>query len=182
MALELNDLIQVYDDVLEKNQCEELINFYEKNSTNQERVDNSGVPTFTQLNLTEIGKDMKIHKDIVSKIFEYKKIYYDYICDECFPSNNTFEKIKIKKYETTGKDFFDTHVDVKDHASSKRYLSFLFYLNDVEEGGETIFKGLTIKPKIGRMIVFPPLWMYPHKGCVPISNEKYIMSSYLHYK
>jgi hypothetical protein len=30
--------------------------------------------------------------------------------------------------------------------------------------------------------MFPPLWMFPHKGESPISNPKYIISTYLHYK
>ena len=28
---------------------------------------------------------------------------------------------------------FDTHVDVQDHASARRFLSFMWYLNDVPE-------------------------------------------------
>jgi hypothetical protein len=77
---------------------------------------------------------------------------------------------------------FDTHVDVQDYASARRYLAFLWYLNDVEDGGKTVFTGLTIAPKRGTLIVFPPLWMFPHKGEPPISGPKYILSGYLHYK
>ncbi|BCV07817.1 MAG: hypothetical protein CM15mL3_0380 [Kanaloavirus sp.] len=59
----------------------------------------------------------------------------------------------------------------------------LFYLNDVEEGGKTIFpyhhKEFT--PVKGSVIIFPPTWEYPHLGEPPASNPKYIMSSYLHY-
>jgi hypothetical protein len=58
----------------------------------------------------------------------------------------------------------------------------MWYLNDVEEGGETVFEGFIIKPKIGSMLVFPPLWLFPHRGNPPISNTKYILSTYLHYK
>lgn len=69
-----------------------------------------------------------------------------------------------------------------DYATSRRFLSFFWYLNDVDQGGETVFDDLIIQPKTGRMVVFPPLWMFPHKGCIPISNEKYLLSTYLHYK
>jgi hypothetical protein len=58
----------------------------------------------------------------------------------------------------------------------------MWYLNDVDNGGETVFEELFIRPKLGTMIVFPPLWMFPHRGNPPISNLKYIMSTYLHYK
>ena len=77
---------------------------------------------------------------------------------------------------------FDTHVDVMDYNSARRFLSFFWYLNDVEIGGETRFYNLEITPKKGTLVVFPPLWMFPHKGEPPLSGEKYLLSTYLHYK
>ena len=58
----------------------------------------------------------------------------------------------------------------------------MWYLNDVENGGETEFLNVSIKPKAGTLVVFPPLWMFPHKGNAPISGSKYLLSTYLHYK
>jgi prolyl 4-hydroxylase len=29
------------------------------------------------------------------------------------------------------------------------------------------------------MLIFPPYWMYQHAGLPPLSNEKYILSTYL---
>jgi len=43
------------------------------------------------------------------------------------------------------------------------------------------FSDLIIKPKKGTLIIFPPLWMFPHKGNPPISESKYLLSTYLHY-
>jgi len=76
-----------------------------------------------------------------------------------------------------------THVDVTDHASAKRFISFQIYLTDVKVGGETEFPTLDtkIKCKKGRLVMFPPFWMFPHKGNPPISNPKYLLGSYLHY-
>ena len=78
---------------------------------------------------------------------------------------------------------FDLHVDASDSATAPRCLAMLFYLNDVEEGGLTVFPfhDLEIKPKKGEVVVFPPTWEYPHLGQAPISNDKYIMSTYLHH-
>jgi hypothetical protein len=56
-----------------------------------------------------------------------------------------------------------------------------WYLNDVEEGGETIFdigEEVTVKPKAGNVVCFPPYYLFPHKGCTPISGPKYVVSSY----
>jgi hypothetical protein len=58
----------------------------------------------------------------------------------------------------------------------------MWYLNDVESGGNTVFGDVIITPKKGTLVMFPPLWMYPHRGEPPLSGPKYIMSAYLHYK
>jgi hypothetical protein len=64
-----------------------------------------------------------------------------------------------------------------------RVLAFLYYLNDVEEGGETEFhyQGIKVKPKQGSLIIFPAGFTHSHKGHIPISHEKYVISSWLMY-
>jgi len=186
MVVELNDFIHVYDDVLEPNVCQFLIDFFEESSDKHERIEQNAKPNFTQFNLTENCKNSQeveqVHNHIITKIFEYKKKYYEFVDSRCFPEQHNFEQFRIKKYNNDGNDLFDTHVDVMDYDSSRRFLSFFWYLNDVERGGETVFSDMTILPKIGRMVVFPPLWTFPHRGNSPISNEKYLLSTYLHYK
>ena len=68
---------------------------------------------------------------------------------------------------------------------SDRVLAWMMYLNNDFEGGETEFPhhNLTVKPKTGTVLVFPPTWQYPHRG-IPVEsgNPKYILSTYLHYQ
>ena len=54
----------------------------------------------------------------------------------------------------------------------------MFYLNDVEEGGETEFynQKVKIKPKKGTCVIFPTYNTHLHKGHIPISNDKYILN------
>lgn len=184
--IRLNDLIHVYDDTLEPYVCNFLIDFFDKSESLHQPYLNDGCAKFTQINLTENYKSneelIQIHTYIVKKIFEYKSKYYNYIDSRVFPDKHALEQIKIKKYNNDGEDMFKTHVNVTDHEKSRRFLSYLWYLNDVETGGETKFQDLTVKPKTGRLIMFPPMWMFPHSGEPPISGVKYIMSAYLHYK
>jgi prolyl 4-hydroxylase len=185
MAIELNDYIKVYDNVLDSITCRYLIDVFENNSDKHERVENNSKPNFTQFNLTENRKITEqvdnIHNYLIAKVYEYKRNYCQLFNDICFPQKHNFEQFRIKKYFPEKEDQFDTHVDVLDYSSSRRYLAFLWYLNDVAEGGETVFENLSITPKVGSMLVFPPLWLFVHKGNPPISNIKYIMSTYLHY-
>ncbi len=62
-----------------------------------------------------------------------------------------------------------------------RTLLFMFYLNDVEEGGSTDFyyQQRSIKPKQGRMVIAPGYFTHTHRGTVPESSDKYILTSWI---
>ena len=100
-----------------------------------------------------------------------------------WPKTYRYENLRIKRFLCDTNQQHDTHVDVGNVDTAKRFLAFLVYLNDVEEGGETNFLGINkkLKPKRGRGIIFPPLWMVPHQGQPTISEDKYIFSTYLNY-
>jgi hypothetical protein len=65
--------------------------------------------------------------------------------------------------------------------TSKRAFVFSIYLNDVEEGGETEFLHFSkrVKPKTGRIVIWPAAFPYLHRGNPPLSGEKYILTSWL---
>lgn len=184
-VMDVKRFIQVYDNCIEENICKELINFFENNPNKHERVENERVPNFTQFNITQnlnISQRInQLHNYLIEVVLYYKSKYYNLMPDFCFPESHSFEQFRIKKYNNDGNDMFDEHVDVTDYLSSRRFLSLFWYLNDVDEGGETVFSDLTIKPQTGKLVIFPPLWMFPHKGNPPISNTKYLLSTYLHY-
>jgi hypothetical protein len=62
-----------------------------------------------------------------------------------------------------------------------RVLVYTVYLNDVEEGGETEFLHFSkrVKPKTGRIVIWPAGFPYLHRGNPPLSGEKYILTSWL---
>ena len=75
----------------------------------------------------------------------------------------------------------DEEVDI--NQNKKREFVYIFYLNDVYEGGETeIISGLgiKIKPKKGSLLIFPASSLYIHKGHVPISNDKFIITGWIY--
>ncbi|QFU23244.1 2OG-Fe(II) oxygenase [Shewanella eurypsychrophilus] len=62
-----------------------------------------------------------------------------------------------------------------------RVVLYMFYLNDVEEGGETEFfyQNRKLKPKKGTMVIAPAGFTHSHRGNKPISNDKYIATSWV---
>lgn len=62
-----------------------------------------------------------------------------------------------------------------------RVLLFMYYLNTVEEGGETefYFQQRKIAPLEGRMVIAPAGFTHTHKGHVPLSGDKLILTSWV---
>lgn len=178
------DFIRTYSDVLDHTTCQTIIQVFES-SDQKERIENDGRPNFTQVNLnniTEINKFVQLLSyRFCDAMRKYKEEYQDFT--DWWPNKIFFEQLRVKKYDPDSEDFFNLHVDVQDHDSAKRYLAFLCYLNDDFEGGETRFPyhDLSIAPELGKVLVFPPTWQYPHIGFPVSQKPKYILSTYLHY-
>ncbi|WP_076415481.1 2OG-Fe(II) oxygenase [Shewanella sp. UCD-KL12] len=62
-----------------------------------------------------------------------------------------------------------------------RVVLYMFYLNDVEEGGETEFyyQNRKVKPAKGTMVIAPAGFTHSHRGNTPISQDKYIATSWM---
>jgi Rps23 Pro-64 3,4-dihydroxylase Tpa1-like proline 4-hydroxylase len=82
--------------------------------------------------------------------------------------------------------FYKSHIDnfgSSDEYENERIITFIWYLNDVRNGGETHFiqTGLKIKPKVGRLAIFPSNSPFFHEGLCTQEN-KYIISTWLEVK
>lgn len=176
-------MIQEYENFLERSWCEDLILCFNANSDLHERVENVGLPTFTQLNITQHQIKYELQEKVMKRIvglLDFTRSKYPYL-----PEVNGMEQFRIKQYEANTEDRFDWHVDVTDYESARRVLALQFYLNTIQEGGRTIFtigqQERIISPEEGKALVFPPMWMFPHRGEPCISENKYILTTYLHY-
>jgi hypothetical protein len=90
--------------------------------------------------------------------------------------------IKLQKTEI-GEAYHRWHNEVANTDTAGRILTFIAYLNDVEEGGETefLYYPKRVKPKQGKIIVFPGGFTHTHRGNPNISNEKYILTGWIEY-
>jgi hypothetical protein len=88
----------------------------------------------------------------------------------------------IQKYEKCkGKYIYHNDFSVNFEKKAYRVVTFIWYLNNVTEGGETEFWGnYTIKPEKGKLVFFPASWCYPHRGKMPISDDKYIITNWFY--
>jgi len=183
----MRDYIIVADNMLPKNICEYAINLFDQSVNYHENHKTDGYD-FTQLNVTQHSSNdsgcKNLHNLLIQASLNALKYYKQSISESAFwPDKTALEEFRIKKYLPNTNNRFDEHIDAANLSTSKRYLVFFWYLNDVIEGGETQFPKLdiSVKPVAGRVLMFPPMWMFPHKANKTISNPKYMIGSYLHF-
>lgn len=187
--MQLADLVRIYPGRLSVEDCQQLIEGFEDRAADHVIHQGEGsAPRFAELNLTQCWE--KGHELAFGAILPAFESYSRdlKITAQQWPEDLAFEELRMKRYRAGTDDCFPEHVDVGDHASARRFLSALLYLNDVEEGGETEFLpwgddhvSRSWFPRAGSVLVFPPLWPWLHAGRPPLSGPKYILSTYLHY-
>ena len=140
----------------------------------------------TEINLREVSWS-KWNNLCSKKLNEAIKLYADHCLKKCH--NDYFHSIgsvydhgyQLQKYMKEH-EYFKWHNDGSVNNHEHRVVTFLWYLNDVHEGGETYFFNCKVKPKKGSLVLFPAFWNYNHKGETPISNDKYIITGWLFIK
>ena len=90
------------------------------------------------------------------------------------------EPLKIARYPLGG--HFEWHSDNLGNGVTTRVITVLWYLNSVDEGGETEYpwQNVSVKPVEGRLLICPVSWTHVHRGAPPVSDPKYIAITQLH--
>ena len=189
------DIIRVFDNTLPKEFCEELIEMYENHPMKHQGTCGANKVMLDVKNTIDLYISSKPDlKEFDAKLHQYLTPYITkYISrleeqtraksKSFFPFERTGmvdDGYNMKKYEiNTGR--FNWHRDDKVTTSgTTRNVAIIWYLNDVQEGGYTeFFDGTKIQPVQGRLLMFPATWTFGHQGVPPVSNEKYIITSFL---
>lgn len=94
----------------------------------------------------------------------------------------TVQPCQLQKYDANDGGYPAWHCEYSAHnGCEKRILTYMFYLNDVYEGGETQFlnQEIAVTPRAGTLCIFPAWSTHYHKGNKPISNDKMIGTSWI---
>lgn len=176
----LRDFVAVYENVLSGELCDQLVERFEAASDRHVSRTMRDIRAFTELNIDELPD----WRDTLETLEQTaRECYARYRAEHpgMFPPAHEFESFRVKRYRPGHGEVFARHVDGYDAVTALRFLVLFWYLNDVNEGGETWFPELRmrVRPRRGRVLMFPPFWMYEHAGLKPVSNNKYIIGSYL---
>lgn len=185
LGLDLNFYVRTYDQSLDRGLCRQMIDSFNTLQDHQHR-NGRGVraglegSAWTELNVGKVADEAFMNKFRVLVDGSLTQYNRDVALPIAIPNSKKFASPVMKRYRPGVQEQFQLHFDALNHVAN-RYMVLMWYLNDVEKGGETHFPQLnrSVAPKTGRLLMFPPYWMYQHEGRPPESGEKYIISTYL---
>ena len=183
-------LIYENENSLSDELCRDIIELFEDDKDNGKYQGvtggglNKSIKDTTDLVITNYPRwdnvNLCLKKELQKNIVEYIKRMNGKINHPVINDRNlsTFSMQMQKYNKNEGK--YTYHNDARTEKERTRVITFIWYLNDVTDGGETeIWKDLKIKPTTGKLLLFPSCWTFPHRGNVPISSDKYIITGWL---
>lgn len=176
------DLVMEIPSNLSRDVCLEIIDKFEKDGRKVDGVTGGG-----------LNKDVKNSKDLpIHRLQEWDKICeyldaklksnlleYDNFVKSKFPQDMPPIGINILKhsgYQIQKSGYYRWHIDESVGFGRMRLVTYIWYLNTIEEGGETGFHFKKVKPEEGKFVMFPATWDYPH--CGYDTENKYIITGW----
>ncbi len=187
--------------------CNEIIDMFNEEECKRPGVTRGGLnfnvkDTLDYEILVNNPKWSKIRQCLIDELIYNIKIYIDLLDTDAYRSlpidikrSNikglykeldiealSFNTLMIQQYKSNkGRYIYHNDFSIDWKLSRYRVLTYIWYLNDVNDGGETIiWDNHKIKPTTGKLLLFPATWTYPHSGLMPISNDKYIITGWVY--
>ena len=171
--------------------CDSLIEYFESNPVKHQKGSttegvnlqkkNSFDISIAPKEINEVGNE--VFKDYFNQLFD---CYKDYVIQwpflERIRKNLEIGRFNLQRYKS-GEHFNQVHTERVSLESDHRVLTWMTYLNDVEDGGSTYFThyDLEVSPRKGLTLIWPAEWTHAHKGNVLNSGSKYIITGWLYF-
>ena len=196
------DTIGIFPNALSKDFCRDLINTFESDEAGPLKSQGQTINGVDTNYKNTLDTDLCVHEVFNRFAAEITFVSNDCIDEYIWKWDNQADPIynsvllfgegthypiwNMQKYKKGEGHYNSAHVEALNgfppgEGRSYRILTSMFYLNDVEEGGETKFpySNLSFKPKAGTFLCWPAGWPWVHLGATPLSSDKYIVTSWL---
>ena len=188
MLQSFSDLIYENNNALKPKVCEDIIQRFRHDDRKAPGITTSGkvMPELKKsmdLAISDLDEwediDRTLFQSLTENHEEYAKRILEIIGKPLWSSEIKDTGYNIKRYRQN--DYYNWHVDCQTYIEGwTRTIAGIWYLNEVEEGGETEFAfGHKVVPETGKLILFPATWNFPHRGLSPIKGNKYIITSFV---
>ena len=188
MLQSFSDLIYENNHALTTETCEEIIQRFRHDDRKAPGITTSGevMPELKKsmdLGISDLdeweGIDQTLYQSLAENLEKYSKQTTKITGQPLWSSNIQDSGYNVKRYRPD--DYYNWHIDCQTYQNGwTRTVACIWYLNAVEEGGETEFAfGHKVVPSTGKLILFPATWNFPHRGLSPIKGNKYIITSFV---
>ena len=187
----IENFIGIYDNYILEQDCKNVIKFFEREAkfnqtVNRQVFENAPVLQKSDDQYFAGSNNLKVWwTDLKNVMINFDIAWNKYLNDtgakEAYGCDFNLTQIKIQKTLPT-QGYHKWHIEHNPgYESQKRAFVYSIYLNDVDEGGETEFLHYSkrVKPKTGRIVIWPAGFPYIHRGNPPLSGEKYIITSWM---
>ena len=177
-----DELVYVTENKLDKDFCKHCIEKFNKDEDRYQGVVGSGenLEMKQSIDLRISNNDNWKEEDNIfytsfkDTLQSYKEWLSHPFPDDCL--RGRIEDTGYQIQETKPGEFYTWHQDGMD----SRILTIIWYLNDINEDGYTEFyTGLKIQPEMGKILMFPALWPWVHRGYPPKYETKYICTGWI---
>jgi len=185
----LGNFVGVFKNAFTKEYCEKAIKHYEDmvqaghghTRFSTEKVDRTAKDD-TQLFTDDIDYiPLRTAKYEFNELFwnKYYPIYEQEYSAVKYSGRHSNYHYKIQKTKIGG-GYHNWHYESSEREVCHRLLTWILFLNDVNEGGETefLYQHMRIKPEQGTLIIWPAGFTHTHRGNPPLSNDKYIVTGW----
>jgi hypothetical protein len=190
-TVNITNFIGVYDNYITEQECNKAIKLYEdqnkfNNTVNRIGGERASVLQKQDQQFFAAPNNLSVWwESLKPMMLNFDLAWNHYIqntgAGDAYGVPFHFTDMKIQKTLPT-EGYHVWHIEHgKGHGNEPRAFVFSVYLNDVEDGGETEFLHFSkrVKPKTGRIVIWPAAFPYVHRGNSPLSGEKYILTSWM---
>ena len=178
------DFIYVERDALPKSFCNNVIEKFEQDDRKRQGQVGGGVQLdikrSSDLSISELDDWKSYDQAFFKSLNGGLKKYIRFLPEEYMKHRALSELGNDTGYQiqrTQPNDYYIWHHD----QTTTRLVTFIWYLNDVKDGGYTEFiDGTRIQPEAGKLIIFPATWDFLHRGVSPKTETKYLCTGWVH--
>ena len=163
--------------------CDDLIEFHKNNME------------YKNLGMSIGANEMKKSTDVTifpasqnPSVLMYRKLLFGYMREYNTAYDNPLAELTIAdgfniQHYKPGEGYLNWHSERSIHLTHQRALTFMTYLNDVEDGGGTEFKYQVLRhnAKKGKTLIWPSDFTHTHRGQKSETQEKYITTGWFNH-
>jgi len=204
--MKLIDHIAIFDDYIDLNFCEQVINYFEQlmstkaifrsklpdeELTEAQRILRHGayLDGTKETNRQKLGRLDEslllnlLEANITNTLYSIlQNVFNEYLTEYPTLTEAKITSVDLKMQRTPpGGGYHVWHDDRSEWGLDHRQVVWMMYLNDMPEGEaetEFYYQKLRIRPKAGTVVLWPAAYTHVHRGNIVFSQNKYVVTGW----